>query len=283
MIQNVLVVGYGVMGRGIALSFARGGHRTAVLSRDPARIDDLPQGVAAVGELPEQSPDLVLESVPERLDLKMALFERVERAYGGAPILGTNTSGLSMDEMARGLAHPERFVGIHYFQPAEAFPMVEVIRTGGTDAQALDAVKAALRRNGQQALLLNRPVDGFLGNRLQHAILHEAFCMIEQGDIEAADVDNFCKAILGPRMCVTGLIEQKDISGLNTTATTQRGLVPSLHHTGTPPRVLQDLVAAGHLGVKTGRGFYDWRGRDVEEYQKTCADKLRRILAILAE
>jgi 3-hydroxybutyryl-CoA dehydrogenase len=283
MINSVMIVGYGVMGRGIALSFARGGHDVTVLSRNPSRIDDLPARVTAIAELPEQAPDLIIESIPENLDLKNQLFARLEAAYGDRPILATNTSGLSMDTMAQALSHPRRFIGIHYFQPAEAFPVVEVIRVAATTDAVLEEVKAALERNGQDAIVLNQPIPGFLGNRLQHAMLHEAFSLIEDGIVTAADVDRICKTMFGPRMCVTGLIEQKDISGLNTTALTQRNLVPLLYHSGKPTRRLQEMVERGDLGVKTGQGFYDWRDRDVPAYQQKAADRLARILAILAE
>jgi 3-hydroxybutyryl-CoA dehydrogenase len=279
-----MVVGYGIMGRGIALSFARGGHAVTIVSRDPTRITDLPAGVIAVADaqLPATAPDLIIESIPERLELKQQLFARLEAAYGGQPILATNTSGLSMEAMAEQLTHPQRFIGIHYFQPAEAFKVVEVIRVAATDDSVLEDVKAALQRNGQDAVVINQPIPGFLGNRLQHAMLYEAFRLIEDGIVTAADVDRICKAMFGPRMCVTGLIEQKDISGLATTAMTQRNLLPYLYR-GAPTALLQRMVDEGRVGVKTGEGFYDWRDRDVEAYKRKAADKVARILAILAE
>src|SRR3546814_9263478 len=131
-IGSVLVVVYGTMGKGIVLSFARAGFDTTVLSRDPSRIADLPEGARAVAELPAEAPDLVIESVPERIELKATLFERLERAYGDAPILASNTSGLPLDRMAAPLAHPANFLGIHYMHPAEALPLVEVLRVPQT-------------------------------------------------------------------------------------------------------------------------------------------------------
>ncbi len=282
-IKNVLVVGSGTMGRGIAQSFLRGGHRVTVLSRDPAKVSGLPSEARLVGEPPDQAPDLILETVVEDLDVKTALYARLESAYGGGPILGTNTSGLSLDALAGGLDHPRRFIGIHYFQPAEALPLVEVIRTTATTDEVFAAVAASLGRNGQRVLEVRKPVKGFLANRLQHAILHEAFSLIEAGVATAEDVDNFVKYLFGPRLSVTGLIEQKDISGLNVTAKTQHNLVPDLDHSGRPGRLLLDKVEAGDFGVSTGQGFYDWRQRDVEAHKSRAADKLARILAIVLE
>ena len=283
MIDHVLIVGYGTMGQGIAVSFARGGHRVTVLSRNPERAGNALPGVEVVAELPDEPPDLIIEAIPEKFELKIALFSRLERAYRGRPILATNTSGLPLENLADALRHPERFLGIHYFHPAEVFPTVEVIPVAQTDQEVCKEVTAALKRNGQDAVLIRRPVAGFLINRLQHAVLHEAFSMIEQGLVTAADIDKVCRTMFGPRMCVTGLIEQKDLSGLETTAATQRNLVPELNHSGVPTRQIQDMVASGEDGAKSGKGFYDWSGRDVEAYKKRAMLKISRILDIISE
>jgi len=283
-IHSVAIIGSGTMGRGIALSFLRGGHDVTLVSRDPSKAaGDIGDAVRIVSRLPDDAPDFIIEAVPEEIDLKHTLLADIETRYGAHPIIATNTSGLSMDAMAARLDHPERFIGVHYMQPADALPMVEVIRVAATSDAVLAATTAALARNGQGALVLNRPVPGFLVNRLQHAMMHEALAMIEQGLCTVEDVDNFARRMLGPRMCVTGLIEQKDISGLQVTAATHRNLIPDLNHTNTPVALLQDMVAAGNHGMATGQGFYDWRGRDTDAYRCRAADKLARILEFLAE
>ncbi len=283
-IQSVTVIGSGTMGRGIVASFRRGGHDVTLVSRDPSKAAGLvADDVRIVARLPDAAPDFLIEAVPEDIDLKHAVFAEAESRYGGHPIVATNTSGLSMDDMAARLEHPERFIGVHYMQPADALPMVEVIRVAATSDAVLAATTAALARNGQGALVLNRPVPGFLVNRLQHAMLHEALAMIEQGLCTVEDVDNFARHMLGPRMCVTGLIEQKDISGLQVTAATHRNLIPDLNHTNTPVALLQEMVAAGNHGMATGQGFYDWRDRDTAAHKRRAADKLGRILKFLAE
>lgn len=282
-INSVLIVGYGVMGRGIALTFVRGGHATAVLSRDPSRVTDAPAALAVVGDLPVEAPDLVIESIPEDLPLKIALLERLEKAYGVVPIIATNTSSLPIEKLAAAMRAPDRFVGLHYFQPPEALPMVELIRCAETRDDVVDACRAALARNGQRAVILNRPIQGFIANRLQHAMLHEALCLIEDGYCTAEEVDDFCRNMFGPRMSVTGLILQKDISGLQITAKTHRELIPTLYHTRAPCALLQNMVARGERGVATGKGFYDWAGRDVTALKAKWADKVRRIIAIAQE
>ena len=282
-VKRVLVAGYGTMGRGVTLSFVRGGFETIVLSRDPSRITDLPEGATAVSELPAEAPDLVLENVPEKVDVKHALYRRIDDAYDGTPIIATNTSGLSLEELAAPLRHPDKFIGAHYLQPAEAFPLVEVIRIPATSDETTARTTDAMERTGKQVITVNRPVAGFLFNRLQHAMLHEAYWMIEQGIVTAEDVDTFARRAFGPRMCVTGVIKQKDLSGIDTHALSQLGIVPHLHHGAEPIRLVQDMYARGDLGVKTGKGFYDWSGRDVDAYKRKAAEKLKRILAIIEE
>lgn len=278
---SVLVAGSGVMGRGIAASFAGAGLATAVLSRNPAAVSGLHPEVAVLGALPEEAPELVVESIPEVPELKLALYRDIEARYGGRPVLGSNTSGLSLEALAAPLRFPERFCGIHYMQPADVTPLVEVARVEATAEDALADATALLKRSGKIPIVLNEPVAGLLINRLQHALLHEAYYLIERGVVSAAEVDLVAKQGLGPRMCVTGLIEQKDISGLDTHALSQAAIVPELHHGATPNPVVQEKYAAGRLGVKTGTGFYDWRQMDIDGYRAWASGLLSRLLALL--
>ena len=282
-IQSVMVVGYGTMGRGIVETFAKNSFETSVLTRDPSRITDLPAGATATAELPSEAPDLIIESIPEELSLKHQLFQRLEAAYGGKSILATNTSGLPIDAVAQPLAHKDRFIAVHYMQPAEAFPLVEICRLPETSDAVTDATVDALLRSGKESIVLNKPIIGFLINRLQHALLHEAYCMIEQGIVSAEDVDKFARQGFGPRMCVTGLIQQKDLSGIDVNAAAQRSIVPDLNHTNTPCQMVQDMAARGDHGVKSGKGFYDWADKDVDAYRRAAAAKLQRLWGALED
>ena len=282
-IESVMVVGHGAMGRGIVLSFARAGFSTIVLSRNPGLITDLPPGATACGDLPPEAPDLIIEAVPEVMSLKKVLFERLEKAYGDSPILASNTSSLPLDKMAGNLTCPNRFIGIHYMHPAESLPMVEVIRVSQTSDLTLNRTKAALKKTNKESIVLKKPIVGFLINRLQHALLHEAYYLMEEGIVEAKDIDNFAKWMFGPRMCVTGLIEQKDISGLDTHALAQQGIVPHLHLSRKPSRLVQDRYKQGDLGVKTGRGFYDWGNRDITSHKGRAEKKLQELIKLLKD
>ena len=282
-VNSVMVIGYGTMGRGILETFAKNGFEAAVLTRDPSRINDLPAGADAFSELPDTAPDLIIESIPEDMALKHELFHRLEDKYGDHPIYGTNTSGLPIEAVAEPLRHKDRFIAIHYMQPAEAFPLVEICRLPETTDLVTDLTIEALSRSGKDAIVLNRPIPGFLINRLQHALLHEAYCMIEDGVVSVEDVDKFAREAFGPRMCVTGLIQQKDLSGIDVNAAAQRSIVPSLYHSGVPCQMLQDMAARGDLGVKTGKGFYDWSGKDVEAFKQMAAAKLERLWVALED
>jgi 3-hydroxybutyryl-CoA dehydrogenase len=278
-----MIVGYGTMGRGIVETFAKNGFETCVLTRDPSRIYDLPEHATAISNLPRTAPDLIIESIPEDIALKHELFTRLENAYGGASILATNTSGLAIDKVAAPLAHKDKFIAVHYMQPAEAFPLVEVCRLIETTDEVTETTVEALARSGKESIVLQKPVIGFLINRLQHALLHEAYSMIEDGIVSATDIDKFARRGFGPRMCVTGLIEQKDISGIDVNAAAQRSIVPDLNHSGKPSQMLQDMAARGDIGVKSGKGFYDWAERDIDAYRKAAASKLDRLWIALSD
>jgi 3-hydroxybutyryl-CoA dehydrogenase len=281
-IESVVVVGYGVMGAGIVRSFADAGFRVTVLSRRAPALVGLPAGVTVSAELPAAAPELVIETVVEEVEAKRAVYKAVEAAYPPETVIGTNTSGLPLETLAAKLAHPERFVGVHWFHPAEVFPMVEVVAGPTTPLAVVERVAAALARTGKEPIVLTRPVVGYVINRLQHTILHEAYHMIAAGIAGADTIDKVARSLLGPRMCVTGLVEQKDIGGLTVHALAQRSIVPTLNHTGTPNPMLQALVARGDTGLDAGRGFYDWTGLEPAAIRGDASARLRALLDTLA-
>jgi 3-hydroxybutyryl-CoA dehydrogenase len=219
--------------------------------------------------------------VPEEKEPKFACYAAIEAAYAGAPVLASNTSALDLEALAQPLKHPQRFLGIHYFMPADVNTIVEVAPVKATEPAAVDTAVRLLEAAGRSAVRLKRAVPGLLINRLQHAILHEAYYLIDEGIATAEEIDRCAREMLAPRMCITGLIEQKDISGLDTHALAQRALVPVLHHGDKPRRALQDLYEAGHLGIKTGKGFYDWSGKDADKVKAEAGRRLAELLAYL--
>jgi len=281
-IQSILIYGYGVMGRGVARTFAAHGFDTMVRSSRAATLTDLPDGVRAVDRLPAVPPDLVLELVPEDVKTKQAVYLEVEAAYPGADvIIATGTSGLDLVELAKPLKHPERFLGLHYFMPADQALVVEVMAGPQTPAALVDIAAEALRRSGKEPVVLYKPIVGFLVNRLQHAILHEAYYLIEAGVASAADIDHAARRMLAPRMCINGLIQQKDLSGLTIHAGAQASIVPELFHNGIPNPMLQSMVKRGETGTAAGTGFYDWKGCDTEAVRQQASQQLAKLTEFL--
>ncbi len=280
-IDRVLVVGAGVMGVGIAKSFAQGGFDTWLMSRRAGSLSDVPEGVKVTADLPKDVPDLVIESIPEEMELKRDLYRRLEAAYPATVAIATNTSGLDLIPLFAGMKHPERFLAAHYFQPADVFPMVEVVAGEKTDQALLDRVAEAMKRTGKQSIVMRKPLPGFLINRLQHAVLHEAYWMVSQGACTVEDVDDVARQMLGPRMCITGLILQKDIGGLAIHAKAQQGIVPALVHNNTPNPDVQAMIAAGGTGLAAGRGFYDWSACDPKAVRQQATGRLNALLDFL--
>ena len=278
----LLIVGAGVMGQGIARLFAPAGIDVTLMDTQDIHIS-LP-GVKFVRKMPSTAaPDLVIEAVFEDVAVKKAVYAEIENVYGGRPVLATNTSGLPLNELGEGLRYPQRFLAMHFFMPADVFPMIEAVRAQGTEDSAVALAISAVKQAGREPIFLERAVNGYLINRLQHSILHEAYHMVAEGIATPEMIDKVARQLLGPRMCVTGLLEQKDIAGLEIHAKAQRSIVPSLSHTGVPSPYLQNMVARGDLGIRSGKGFYDWTGRDPNEVQRTANERLQRLLAFLEE
>ncbi len=276
-ISNVLVIGFGVLGRGIARLFAGAGMTVSAL--DPNVKDDgtLPPGIRLLSELPKEAPDLVVEAIVEVIEAKVAVFRDLEAAYGAGPIIASNTSGLPLQEMADALKHPERFIGMHFFTPADVSPLVEVVRVAETTDEVIERAVGALEAAGREAIVLTKPIIGYLWNRLQHAILHEAYHLVENGIVKPEDIDKVAKKLLGPRFCVTGLLEGKDIFNLEPHILAQKSIVPHLNHAVTPSTILDRKLERREFGIRTGKGFYDWQGRDAAEVAAATGRKLKRL------
>lgn len=277
---SLMVVGGGVMGQGIARLFSGVGIDVTLV--EPRDISFSCPGVTVVQQLPSSPvPELVIEAVFEEQGVKQAVYADVERLYGGRPVLATNTSGLPLDELAAPLQHPQRFLAMHFFMPADVFPMIEVVRGERTEDDAVTLAVEVVKQAQREPILLQRAVNGYLINRLQHSILHEAYHLLADGIATPEMIDSVATQLLGPRMCVTGLLKQKDMAGLGMHAQAQRSIVPSLSHTGVPSPFLQDMVARGDVGVRSGKGFYEWSGQDAGEMQRRANARLQRLLAFL--
>lgn len=299
------VIGAGIMGHGIAQIFGLAGHLVRLYDPIPEvlavakdRVRGSLDSFLQVGMVSEADaarcldnittePDLaaacrgaglVVEAAPEKMDLKRELFAQIEPLVERDAILATNTSALAISEVGRDLAHPERFVGTHFWNPPQVIPCVEVIPGDRTDPQVCDRIVALLQGAGKVPVRLKHDIPGFLGNRLQHALQREALALVEQGVAEPEDVDRVVRYGFGLRMALMGPLERADFAGLETTLAVQRYLLPLLEKRidGSPSLVAQ--VEQGRLGVKSGGGFYDW---PPEKAAKRQTQRDRALLEII--
>ena len=201
---------------------------------------------------------LIIEAAPENATLKQQIFGQLESCCSSTALIATNTSGISINQLAAKLAHPERFIGAHFFTPADIIPLVEVVACDRTNPAAAEQMIDILRSVGKLPVLVRKDIPGFIANRLQHALAREAMSLLEKGVASAEDIDTVAKWSLGIRLALTGPLEQRDINGLDVHHAIAGYLYPDLESRQTPSPILSDKVEQGHLGVKSGQGFYEW-------------------------
>lgn len=274
------VVGGGTMGVGIAYVFATAGFATTVVELDAGRrarlrgellerarrgvergkldaaradaLDGLLYVVDGVGELPA-GLDLVVETVPERMALKAEVLAAV--AERGPRLLATNTSALSIDGLAAGLARPDAFLGMHFFNPVWSLPLVEIVRGEATSDGAVAAAQDLAGAIGKESIVV-RDVPGFATSRLDNIAAFEAMRMLEEGVATAEDIDRAAVLAYGHPI---GPLRLSDVVGLDVRLDIARHLSTTYGERYAPPAILETLVARGDLGRKTGRGFFDWK------------------------
>ena len=299
--STALVVGGGTMGADVALVLARAGCQTIVLESAEARRKLLPDHFArgmkdlgypnrldklsactSLDEVPWNEIDLVIECIPERLDIKQCLFAELARRARPDALLTSNSSSFPISAIAAGLDTSERMLGLHFFMPAHLVPLVEVILGAGSDPAHAGTLAAFMRACGMVPVLVKKDLPGFLANRLQHALAREAFSMIDEGVATAEDVDKAVRFGFGFRFLAAGPVLQRDHAGIEIHTAAAATMYPSLSAATVPAKVLRDKVAAGKLGMKTGEGFYRWTPESIAAERKRYDDLLRAGLKLIA-
>lgn len=299
--SDYAVLGAGLMGVGIATHFIRHGHEVLLYDPDPQRLAEAP--AVASGILAELSDvgqfahiergaalarlrvtgdlnavaraRLLIEAIPERLELKHALYEQLEGLIADDAVIASNTSGLPPDELAARMTHPQRLLIAHFWHPPHLIPLVEIVPGRATEPRHLAAVQALLGEMALEAVLLERAAPGFVGNRLQFAVLREALHIVHSGIASAEVVDQVMRASLGRRYAMVGPLEAADMTGLATVADIARHLFPELA-TGDEMMVLvEQRLQRGDSGQRSGRGFYLWDEARRERIQRRRAHQLR--------
>jgi 3-hydroxybutyryl-CoA dehydrogenase len=281
--QRTGVVGGGLMGHGIAYLLAAAGHSVAVFEPSAEIRASLPQRLQAIVDLLEDDRALlqrieahdalapavhgaaiVFEAAPEKLPLKQQIFAELEKFTAPDTILASNSSAIPSTEIGRHLAHRERVIGTHFWNPPHLVPLVEVIQNEKTAPDVVARTMRLLRDAGKTPVHVRRDVPGFVGNRLQHAMKREAIALVAAGVCDADTIDVVVREGFGARTAVLGPMEQSDLVGTNLTLDIAEVLYADLDRTPGPHPFLRDIVAAGKLGMKTGEGLRRWTPQAAE-------------------
>lgn len=302
--QNIAVLGAGLMGHGIALTLARAGHivtvtdpmreaRDALQDRIRASMSAMGCAEAEVAEalaqvcvaetVPEavKTADVVFEAAPEKMALKQAIFAEVEAHAPDHAILASNTSVMPITEIMSGLRLKHRAVGTHWWNPPHMIPLVEVVKTEWTDDGIAQTMFDLLADAGKTPVMVAKDVPGFIGNRLQHALWREAISLVENGICDAVAVDTVIKSSFGRRLAVLGPMENADLVGTDLTLDIHQNVLHDIEARRGPSPMLEALVSAGKLGMKSGEGFQTWTKEEVEATRLRVANHLTRLEEIL--
>jgi len=213
--------------------------------------------------------------VTEDREVKAAVYEEIERHAASDATIATNTSSLSITELASTLDRPERFCGTHWFHPAHIVPVVEVVYGEHTADETVDAAAGFLESIGKDPVVVEQDVPGFIANRIQSAMAREAWALLDAGVASAEDIDRAVKGTFGFRLPTLGVLEKGDHSGLDVHHTVLTELLDEIDSRPEPPAVLTELVDEGRVGRKAGRGVYDWSATDRDE---VTAERDQRLL-----
>jgi 3-hydroxybutyryl-CoA dehydrogenase len=304
-LRTLAVIGNGIIGHGIAQVFAASGTSVAMIGRGEeslkaaktkirASLDDfVAHGllkreevepalarIRATARLEDAAPaEMVIEAVTEDLPLKLQIFERLD-AICPPPTVLASSSGQPASALIAKVKSPERVIATHFWYPPQLIPLVEVCGSPKTSPDVIAWACEALKRAGKEPVVIDKEIPGFIGNRLQFAMLREAWALWASGAASAEAIDAVVRNSFGRRVAVTGPIESADVGGLFTMYHFGRSLMPDLDVSPEPAGRIGELVADGANGFANGRGVYDWRKRDGKALLKARMDELFRWLKV---
>ncbi len=303
-LPRVLVVGTGTMAPGVAAAFAASGATVLIWGRSPdgraqaaakaremvafLRVHELapaPTGgsVASADDLSVAAAeaDVIVEAIAEDLEAKRDMFRRLETESRSGTLLATNTSGLKVSDVAEGMRSPERLVAMHFWNPAHLMPIVEICGGQSMVTGEVERAVALARLIGKIPVVLKKEVLGFLGTRMQQAVVREAIGLLAAGVASPEAIDLAVRASFGVRFPAIGPLETTDLGGLDVILSIHRYLLPDLDRSTEPQQELSRRVAEGRLGVKSGAGFYDWSQRDAAAVVRRRDEELVRRLKLV--
>lgn len=293
--STIAIIGAGLMGHSIAYILASAGHTVRVFDTNSDSLAELPIRLANVaselGSEIDAAPlitvhdamahavtdvDFVIEAAPENLDLKRQIVKQLEQLIPEDAIIATNTSAIPITDIAAKARQPNRIVGTHFWNPPHLVELVEVTQAEKTSDDTIKKMMTLLSDAGQYPVHVKKDIPGFIGNRLQHALKREAIALVANGVCDAATVDNVVKRGFGKRLAVLGPLEQTDLVGLDLTKSIHDTLMPDLDVTRTCSPYVEQLIEQGHLGMKTGQGFYQWTNESASIVRKRLSGYLAK-------
>ena len=298
-LKNLAVVGAGTMGTDMAVRFAASGCNVYLMARPGKSRDSYVQRarssaadlgadlanlrielVSQLTELPWAGLDMVIENVKEDLAVKQEVFGEMVTLADVTTPLASNSSTYSVRRIGDGLDTQERMIGLHFFMPAHLIPLVEVVLTEHTDPAMAQRLYDEMEALQMKPVMVKKDVPGFLANRMQAALMREAWSLIDRGVASADDVDRAVRYGFGFRYVAAGPVLQKEISGLDVTAAAGKSLYPDLCTDDAPPTFLFDMVNRGECGMKTGKGFWSWDDAKITTERQRYSRALKAALEI---
>jgi 5-formyl-3-hydroxy-2-methylpyridine 4-carboxylic acid 5-dehydrogenase len=296
IMNKVAVIGLGTMGPGIAASLARAGLQVSAFDADAAKRAKAPQGFAAAATVLSAlgvadrtaadivvrdsvaacvaDVDVVIETVPEDLDLKIRVFREIEAHVTDSCILASDTSGIPITRIQAGTRVPSRVVGMHWSNPPHIIPMIEVIGGEQTAPAVVTQVVELVRRTGHLPVTIRKDVPGFVENRVLYAVMRECLDLVEQGVIEPQDLDACVSWGIGYKLAVVGPMALLDMAGLDIYSAVGGYLNKELSNRRDVAPYIAQRTSQGKLGIKSGAGIYDYTPEKIAELQSARARKL---------
>lgn len=296
MRDTVVVIGDGLMGQGIAACSAIAGHKSVIvgLTLDNA-LKGKEKAIENIEELYEndlieldvanrakelikisdnienlcENALLIIEAIPEKLELKQELFTRLDKLFPPEVPILSNTSGLRITDIALKTQYPQRMLTAHFWFPAHLVPLVEVVVGDKSDINVAIKIKELLSTWNKSPVIVKRDLPGQLANRILQAVIREAVNIVEIGLADPEDVDTAVKAGMGIRMPVWGPLEHIEAVGLDLCQNVQATVLPGISNRKDPSPLFEKLVSDGKLGYKTGQGLYDWESKSMSKLEKT--------------
>ena len=297
---KVVIVGGGTMGADVAAVCARGGCAVQVVEPTTERRALLPDYFAntmtdlgyenrihllsVAGSLEDvdwSDIDLVIECVPERLDIKRELFAKLEKYAKPEAVLASNSTSFPISGIASGLKTAARMIGLHFFMPAHLVPCVEVVYGAKTSPMVGESLSRLMTACGMVPVTVKKDLPGFLANRLQHALSREAFAMVDEGICTPEDIDKAVRFGFGFRYIAAGPAMQRDHAGLEVHGAGGATIYPTLNNSPTIAKCLSDRIASGKFGMKTGEGFFKWTAQTIKAERERYQEALRAGLKII--